>query len=155
MSNKSTWGRSKINTAGTKQTWIRNFKSATYCLHTVSTLQVTHNASPVIPLTIDGTVLKESDDLDILGATFDSQMTFEKHLRSVSRAAFQRFSILRKSWRVFHERSLLVRCFRGFVLPLLEYWSAVWCSAVDTHPKLLDCVVIGAVFRLSLMNNDH
>ena len=40
-----------------------------------------------IPLTIDRTVLKESDDLDILGVTFDSKLTFEKHLRSVSRAA--------------------------------------------------------------------
>ena len=39
------------------------------------------------PLTIDGTVLKESVDLGILGVTFDSKLTFEKHLRSVSRAA--------------------------------------------------------------------
>ena len=45
--------------------------------------------------------------------TFDSKMTFEKHLRSVSRAASQRLGILRKSWRVFHDRSLLGRCFRG------------------------------------------
>ena len=41
-------------------------------------------------LTIGGTVLKENDDLVILGVTFDSKMTFEKHLRSVSRAASQR-----------------------------------------------------------------
>ena len=34
-------------------------------------------------LTIGGTVLKESDDLVILGVTFDSKMTFEKHIRSV------------------------------------------------------------------------
>ena len=39
-----------------------------------------HPQSP--PLTIDGTVLKESDDLDILGVTFDSKLTFEKHLQS-------------------------------------------------------------------------
>ena len=38
-------------------------------------------------LTIGGTVLKESDDLVILGVTFDSKMTFENHLRSVTRAA--------------------------------------------------------------------
>ena len=50
------------------------------------------------PLTIGRTVLKESDDLVILGVTFDSKMTFEKHLRSVSRAASQRLGILRKSW---------------------------------------------------------
>ena len=33
------------------------------------------------PLTLDGTVLKESADLVILGVTFDAKMTFEKHLR--------------------------------------------------------------------------
>ena len=49
-------------------------------------------------LTIGGTVLKESADLDILGVTFDSKMTFEKYLRSVSRAASQRLGILRISW---------------------------------------------------------
>ena len=41
-------------------------------------------------LTIGRTVLKESDDLVILGVTFDSKMTFEKQLRSVSRAASQK-----------------------------------------------------------------
>ena len=73
------------------------------------------------PIIIGGTVLKESDDLVILGVTFDSKMTFEKHLCSVSKAASQRLGILRKSWRVFHDRSLHGRCFRGFVLPVLEY----------------------------------
>ena len=59
-----------------------------------------HPQSPA--LTIGGTVLKESDDL-ILGVTFDSKMTFEKHLCFVSRAASQWLGILRKSWQVFHD----------------------------------------------------
>ena len=54
-----------------------------------------HPQSP--PLTIDGTVLKESDDFLILGVTFDFELTFEKHLRMVSRVASQRLGILRKS----------------------------------------------------------
>ena len=33
-----------------------------------------------------------------------------------------------------------------FVLPVLEYCSAVWCSAADTQLKLLDRVVSGACF---------
>ena len=103
-----------------------------------------HPQSP--PLTIDGIVLKESEDLDILGVTFDSKLTFEKHLHSVSRAASQRLGILRKSWRVFHDKLLIGRCFWGFVLPVLEYCSAVWCSAADSHLKLLDRVVSGACF---------
>ena len=57
----------------------------------VSRSRITHPQSP--PLTICGTILKESDDLIILGVTFDS---FEKHLRFVSTAASQTIGILRK-----------------------------------------------------------
>ena len=57
-------------------------------------------------------------------------------------------------WRLLIGRSLTIRflvlllekCFRGFVLPVLEYCSAVWCSAADTHLKLLDRVVSAAGF---------
>ena len=61
-----------------------------------------HPQSP--PLTIGGTVLKESDDLVILRVTFDSKLTIEKHLRFVSRASSQGLVILGKSRRVFHDR---------------------------------------------------
>ena len=47
---------------------------------------------------------------------------------------------------MFHDRSLLERCFRGFVLSVLEYSSVVWCSAADKHFKLLDHAVSGARF---------
>ena len=50
------------------------------------------------PLTLDGTVLKESADLVILGVTYDAKMTFEKHIRCVSSAAARRLGIMRKSW---------------------------------------------------------
>ena len=63
----------------------------------------------LIPLTLDGTVLKESTDLVILGVTFDAKITCEKYLRSVSCAAAQRLGIMRKSWPVFHDQSLLLR----------------------------------------------
>ena len=85
-------------------------------------------------------MLKESDDLVILGVTFDSKMTFEKHLRSVSTAASQPIGILRKSWQVFHDRLLLGRCFRilscqylstippfgaWLLIHTLDYWIAL------------------------------
>ena len=52
----------------------------------ISRSRTMHPKSP--PLIIGGTVLKESDDLVILGVTFDFKMTFKKHLCSVSRAAY-------------------------------------------------------------------
>ena len=39
-----------------------------------------------------------------------------------------------------------MRSFWSFVLPVLEYCSAVWCSAADSHLKLLDRVVRSAGF---------
>ena len=73
--------------------WGMKFNASKIKTMIVSRSRTMYPQSP--PLTIDGTVLKESEDLDILGVTFDSKLTFEKHLRSVSRAASQRLGILR------------------------------------------------------------
>ena len=89
--------------------------------------------------------MKASSDLVIMGVTFDSKMTFEKHLLSVSSVTAQRLGIMRKSWQVFHDR-LLLRSFWSFVLTVVEYCSAVWCSAADSHLNLLDRVVRGTGF---------
>ena len=43
----------------------------------------------------------------------------------------------------------------GFVLPVLEFSSAVWCSAADTHLKLLDHVVSGANFLTGVHFSVH
>ena len=106
------WGM-KLNASRTKTMIVSRFRTM-------------HPQSP--PLTIGGTVLKKSDDLDIFGVTFDSKMTFEKHLCSVSRAASQRLGILRKFWRVFHDRSLLGRCFRSGFYP--ASFGVLFCSVV-------------------------
>ena len=53
---------------------------------------------------------------------------------------------MRKSWRLFHDRSLFWRCFWGFVLQVLEYFSAVWRSSADAHLELLHRAVSGAWF---------
>ena len=82
--------------------WGIKLKASKTTTMRVSRSRTMHPQSP--PLTTGGTVLKESDYLVILGVIFDSKMTFEKLLRSVSRAASQRLGNLRKSWRVFHDR---------------------------------------------------
>ena len=87
----------------------------------VSRLRTMHPQS--LPLTIGRTVLKESDDLVILGVTFDSKMTFEKHLRSVSRAAPQRLAILRN----YPGKCSMIDRFFGDAFEVL---SCQFCSSV-------------------------
>ena len=60
--------------------WGMKFNASKTKTMIVSRSRTMHSQSPA--LTIGGTVLKESDDLVILGVTFDSKMTFEKHLQS-------------------------------------------------------------------------
>ena len=69
------------------------------------------------PLTLDLTVLKASAELVILRVTFDAKMTFEKYFHSVSSSAALRLGIMRKSWQVLKDRSLLLRFFGT-----LSYW---------------------------------
>ena len=83
----------------------------------------THPQSHPLTVTIVRTVLKESDDLDILDEKFDSKMTFWKHLCSISRAASQILCILKKSSLVFHDRLLL----GSFCL---AYFEVLFCSGV-------------------------
>ena len=72
----------------------------------------------------------------------------------VSRAASQRLGILRKSWLVFHDKLLIGRCFWGFVLPVLEYCSAVWCRTVfqilAIHTLSGACFLAGGVLNYNL-----
>ena len=72
-------------------------------------------------LTIGGTVLKESKNLVMLGVTFDSKMTFEKHLR-----CFQ--SSFSTAWYLEEVlASILIDCFLGDALGVLscQFWSTV------------------------------
>lgn len=68
-------------------------------------LQVTHKMHPHT-LTHDGTVLKESDDR----LTFNAK-TILRSLSAVSRAATHRLGITIQCFKVFQDRSLLLRSF--------------------------------------------
>ena len=96
-----------------------------------------------MPVNFISADLPRSADILILGVMFHAKMNFEKHLRSVCRAAGQRHAIIRKSWEVFHDRSLPLRPF-WCLSCRSEYCSAAQCSAADSHLKLLYRVVMSA-----------
>ena len=86
---------------------------------------------------VGSTSLNSCEFFTILGVTFDSKFTFERHIRSISSVA-QKIGLLRKSFRIFGDHDVLLRCFNSFILPCLEYCSPVWSSAANSHLKLLD-----------------
>ncbi|MEO1808644.1 MAG: reverse transcriptase family protein, partial [Bacteroidota bacterium] len=101
---------------------------------------------PHPPLCVGDTSLAESEFLNILGVTFDPQMTFEKHLLNVSANAARKLGIVRKASYIYNNEEINATCFRSFVLPLLEYCSPVWISASARDLSLLDRVARGGRF---------
>ena len=97
-------------------------------------------------LSVGNTLLAESEFLTILGVTFDSHLTFQQHLRSVSANAARKLGIVRKASYIYGNESTNLTCFRSFVLPLLEYCSPVWMSAAARDLSLLDRVARGGRF---------
>ena len=81
---------------------------------------------PIIPIVYRGNV------------QFDQKFTFEAHLRATSSLIAQKLGLLRKSFKIFNDQSILRKCFYSFILPCFEYCSPVWSSAADSHLRLLD-----------------
>ena len=81
-------------------------------------------------------MLKESDDPVILGVTFDSKMTFVKHLRSVSIAASQQLGTSTSSKQLgCPGEYVMMDCSLGDAFCVCPASFAVCCTAADTHLK--------------------
>ena len=105
-------------------------------------------------LSINGALINKVDQLKLLGVTLDSKLTFETHLRDMSRSISQKLGILRKSKKIYEDDIILRRCFFSFILPHFEYCSAVWSSAADCHLRLLDRAFNSIKFLLSDLDLD-
>ena len=102
-----------------------------------------HPKSP--SFTIGGTMLNESDDLVILGVTFDSRWL----LRSIFALVPEQLLNGLVSWGSPGKYSM-IDCFLvdAFGVLFCPFWSLFfrWWSAADTYLKLVDHVVSGASF---------
>ena len=81
---------------------------------------------------------------DILGATFDSKLTFETHLRNVMSKTARRLRVVRRAGKLFDCSRVLKACFNAYVLSNLEYHAPVWMSSAESHLSFLDSVVRSA-----------
>ena len=98
--------------------------------------------APAFPnLELEGVLIDNVFELRVLGVILDHKLIFESHLRSVAASASQKLGILRKTYKVFSDPALIIKCFWSFLLPVLEYCSPVWSSAAACHLQLLDRVV--------------
>ena len=96
-------------------------------------------ASPAHPqLSLNGHILNNCNTIKLLGITFDSKLTFEEHIRKMSSSIAQKIGILRKCRKVYEDDSIVKHSFFSFILPHFEYCAPVWCSAAQSHIRLIN-----------------
>ena len=74
----------------------------------------------------------------LLGVIIDGKLTFEKHIRNIASSIAQKLVLLANVIRLLAIMMQTLKSFYAFILPCFEYCSPVWCSASDSHLKLLD-----------------
>lgn len=74
---------------------------------------------------VNGSVLSFSPDVRDLGVTFDSNLTFVKHISLITHKALTRAKLILKCFRS-RNRDVLTKAFCVYVRPLLEYCTPLW-----------------------------
>ena len=109
-------------------------------------LTISHHRPPWRHPTLkfDGTAVEEHDSLKLLGVTFDRQLSFRSHLRSVAVRGRQRLYFLRRVAPLLDTQGR-ERVYKGFVRPVLEYCPLVWMGASATALAGIDAVQQSAI----------
>ena len=84
-------------------------------------------------LVLSGVSIHTGPNLNIVGAKFDSKITFEDHMPGIVSRVSQRIGILRLVRLLFVNTSVLLHGHYAFVLPIIEYCSPVRGSAAECY----------------------
>ena len=100
-------------------------------------------------LVLSGVSIRARPNIDILGVKFDRKFTFEDHVRGIVSRVPQRIYIFWLVKRIFVDTLMLLRCYFAFVLPILEYCSAVCGQLLNVTFSFLNarCILWPALSR--------
>jgi len=97
---------------------------------------------------IDSNILPTVSTVTDLGVDIDSKLKFSVHINRVVRKAMTRSYLLARCF-VSHDTNTLVKAFKVYVRPLVEYCSSVWSPHYAKDIKLIESVQRKFTKRLS------
>lgn len=88
----------------------------------------------LLELEFDGNVLDFTDNHRHLGVTFNSSAKWEDHIEAMYSSVMKKINVLRKL-KFILKRDALLRIYRTFILPILEYACELWdgCSKIESE----------------------
>ena len=106
-------------------------------------LTVSRTRTP-LNLTLEGVTITPRDEMDVLGVTYDSTLTFRRHIERLAREASGKLAALRRISWILDGKGLEV-LYKAQVRSSLEYSCLAWGGAASRHLSLLDRVQARAV----------
>ena len=86
-----------------------------------------------------GDTLTPQDEVEVLGVTYDSKLTFKSHIERLAREASGKLASLRRMAHILDSRGIEV-LYKAQVRSSLEYACLAWGGAASKHLALLDKV---------------
>ena len=88
---------------------------------------------------LDNNSITEVDSMNDLGITIDARLKFNKHINNIVNIANQRKSLILRCF-LSRSGSNLLRAFKVYIRPILEYASTTWSPSYITEIILLERV---------------
>jgi hypothetical protein len=79
------------------------------------------------------------NDVKDLGVLFDTRLRFSAHIAQVVSKSKQRLFLLFRAFRI-REKNPLLRAYKSYILPLLNYCSSVWSPSLLGDIKSIESV---------------
>ncbi|EYB81098.1 hypothetical protein Y032_0392g572 [Ancylostoma ceylanicum] len=92
-----------------------------------------------MPYIVSGTILKNCNEIKDLGIHFNSKLSFDTHIRHVINRSFAALFTIFRNIRS-NDSLLLIKLYKCYVLPLLEYASQVWSPSTVKHQRAIERV---------------
>ena len=137
---------SRIASWGSK--WQVRFAS-----HKTQMLTVSRTRTP-LSLTLKGVAVQLRDEVDALGVTYDSTLTFRRHIERLAREASGKLAALRRISWLLDKKGLEV-LYKAQVRSSLEYSCLAWGGAASRHLFLLDKVQARAMRLIRSSGSDQ
>ena len=107
-----------------------------------STTLFTITQQKIEPIVLGGTRLKQDDEPNYLGITYDKRQTWKPHLQAAETKSKRKLALMRKltgsTWGA-NEKTLKT-VYQGSVRPYLEYGATAWSTAAKTNLHSIDKV---------------
>jgi len=104
---------------------------------TISKKRPQDQAMSTSSLYLGGTELQECPELDLLGVTVQSNLSFESHLNRVTTNAGKRVNVFRQVAPYLDSRGKAT-VYKAHIRSVMEYAPLSWMSASETHLRSLD-----------------